>query len=131
METVLAASDSLVTYRKRYRTHPRIELVLELLLMEPNNARSLLYQVQRLTGNIDRLPRQLEGARLTKEQRILVETGSRLRLADLSVLAATNGGRRRKLEIFVDHMSHSLGNLSNALTLTYFRHADRPHFLHG
>jgi uncharacterized circularly permuted ATP-grasp superfamily protein/uncharacterized alpha-E superfamily protein len=131
METVLAASDSLVTYRKRYRTHPRIELVLELLLMEPNNARSLLYQVQRLTGNIDHLPRQLEGARLTKEQRILVETASRLRLADLSVLAATNGGRRRKLEIFVDHMSHSLGNLSNALTLTYFRHADRPHFLHG
>ena len=50
METVLAASDSLVTYRKRYRTHPRIELVLELLLMEPNNARSLLYQIQRLAG---------------------------------------------------------------------------------
>ena len=131
METVLAASDSLVTYRKRYRTHPRIELVLELLLMEPNNARSLLYQIQRLGGNIDRLPRQVEGARLSKEQRILVETSSRLRLVDLATLTATNGGRRRKLEIFVDHMGSSLYHLSNALTLTYFRHADRPHFLHG
>lgn len=131
METVLAASDSLVTYRKRYRTHPRIELVLELLLMEPNNARSLLYQVQRLGGNIDHLPRQQDGARLTKEQRILIETSSQLRLADITILAATSGGRRRKLEAFVDHMSSSLGNLSNALTLTYFRHADRPHFLHG
>lgn len=131
METVLAASDSLVTYRKRYRTHPRIELVLELLLLEPNNARSLLYQIQRLQGNIDRLPRQDRGARLTSEQRILVETASRLQLVDLATLAGTNGGRRRKLEIFVDHMLHSLGSLSTALTLTYFRHADRPHFLHG
>jgi uncharacterized circularly permuted ATP-grasp superfamily protein/uncharacterized alpha-E superfamily protein len=131
METVLAASDSLVTYRKRYRTYPRIELVLELLLLEPNNARSLLYQIQRLEGNIDRLPRQAKGARLTTEQRILVETSSRLRLTDIATLTSTNGGRRRKLETFVDQMLHSLGHLSNALTLTYFRHADRPHFLHG
>lgn len=131
METVLAASDSLVTYRKRYRTHPRIELVLELLLMEPNNARSLLYQIQRLELNIEHLPRQPKGARLTPEQRVLVETLSRLRLTDLSTLTSTNSGRRRRLEVFVDHMLQSLGQLSNALTLTYFRHADRPHFLHG
>jgi uncharacterized circularly permuted ATP-grasp superfamily protein/uncharacterized alpha-E superfamily protein len=131
METVLAASDSLVTYRKRYRTHPRIELVLELLLLEPNNARSLLYQVERLEAHIDRLPRQAKGARLTTEQRILVETSSRLRLTDIATLTSTNGGQRKKLATFVDHMLHSLGHLSNALTLTYFRHADRPHFLHG
>ena len=131
METVLAASDSLVTYRKRYRTHPRIELVLELLLLEPNNARSLLYQIQRLTGNIEGLPHQAQGARLTREQRVLVETGSRLRLADISQLAAVSHGRRQKLELFVDQMSDSLAELSEALTLTYFRHAELPHFLRG
>jgi uncharacterized circularly permuted ATP-grasp superfamily protein/uncharacterized alpha-E superfamily protein len=131
METVLAATDSLVTYRKRYRTHPRIELVLELLLLEPNNARSLLYQVQRLQGNIDRLPRQPHAARLTPEQRVLVETASRLQLVDIAHLAGSSGGRRRKLEIFVDHLTYSLSELSNTLTLTYFRHAERPHFLHG
>jgi uncharacterized circularly permuted ATP-grasp superfamily protein/uncharacterized alpha-E superfamily protein len=131
METVLAASDSLVTYRKRYRTHPRIELVLELLLLEPNNARSLLYQLQRLTANIEQLPRQAQGARLTPEQRLLVDTSARLRLADIGQLAGPINGRRRKLEGFVEHMSGALYQLSNALTLTYFRHADRPHFLRG
>lgn len=131
METVLAASDSLVTYRKRYRTHPRIELVLELLLLEPNNARSLLYQIQRLSGNIDGLPRQEQGARLTPEQRLLVDTTSRLRLADISQLVQVTGGRRKKLEAFVDHMGGALYQLSTSLTLTYFRHADRPHFLRG
>lgn len=131
METVLAASDSLVTYRKRYRTHPRIELVLELLLLEPNNARSLLYQIQRLAGNIEQLPRQTQGARLTAEQRILVDLTSRLRLTDLSQLALSSNGSRKKLDAFVGHMSNTLYQLSNALTLTYFRHADRPHFLRG
>ncbi len=131
METVLAATDSLVTYRKRYRTHPRIDLVLELLLLEPNNARSLLYQIHRLSGNIERLPRQPKSARLTAEQRLLVETSSRLRLADVSQLVLTAGSRRKKLETFVDQMGGALFQLSNALTLTYFRHADRPHFLRG
>ena len=60
-----------------------------------------------------------------------METSSRLRLTDIATLTSTNGGRRRNLEVFVDQMLHSLGHLSNALPLTYFRHADRPHFLHG
>lgn len=131
MESVLAASDSLVTYRKRYRTHPRMELVLELLLLEPNNARSLLYQIERLATNLDELPRQAKGARLTPEQRVLVEITSRLRLAEVPQLLASANGRRRRLEIFANHMTEGLTQLSVALTLTYFRHADRPHFLHG
>lgn len=131
METVLAASDSLVTYRKRYRTHPRIELVLELLLLEPNNARSLLYQVQRLTANIEQLPRQTQGARLTAEQRLLVDLTSKLRLADIAQLAQSGNGSRKKLEAFVGHMASALNQLSTALTLTYFRHAESPHFLRG
>jgi uncharacterized circularly permuted ATP-grasp superfamily protein/uncharacterized alpha-E superfamily protein len=131
METVLAASDSLVTYRKRYRTHPRIELVLELLLLEPNNARSLLYQIQRLGGNIEQLPRQTLGARLTPEQRLIVDLTSKLRLTDISQLSFSSNGSRKRLEAFVGHMSSTLYQLSNALTLTYFRHADRPHFLRG
>lgn len=131
METVLAASDSLVTYRKRYRTHPRIELVLELLLLERNNARSLLYQIQRLTQNIEALPRQSQGARLTAEQRVLVETGSRLMLADISQLAVVSHDRRQNLELFVDQMTKSLDELSELLNLTYFRHAEAPHLLRG
>ncbi len=131
METVLAATDSLVTYRKRYRTHPRLELVLELLLLEPDNARSLLYQIRRLGTNIDELPRQTRGARLTPEQRLLVETTGTLRLVEISRLAEVRKNTRHHLADFVDHMSGNLNRLSDALTLTYFRHAERVQFLHG
>ena len=131
MESVLAALDSLVTFRKRYRTAPRLELVLELLLLEPNNARSLLYQIDRISLNLEALPRQPHAARLTPEQRLLVETGSRLRLVEIRRLTERTDSSRRRLDVFLDHMSRSLAHLSDALTLTYFRHADRPRFLRG
>ena len=131
MESVLAALDSLVTFRKRYRTAPRLDLVLELLLLEPNNARSLLYQIDRISANLEALPRQPHAARLTPEQRLLVETGSRLRLAEIRRLTERTDSSRRRLDVFLDHMSRSLAHLSDALTLTYFRHADRPRLLRG
>lgn len=131
MESVLAANDSLVTYRKRYRTIPRMTLVMELLLLEPNNARSLLYQVNRLSANIDALPRQPHTARLTPERKLLVEIDSRLRLLELDRLCETSNDTRRRLEIFLDHMSRSLSQLSDVLTLTYFRHAERTRQLRG
>ncbi|GAA5482569.1 circularly permuted type 2 ATP-grasp protein [Haloferula sargassicola] len=131
MESVLAANDSLVTYRKRYRTHPRLDLVLELLLLEPNNARSLLYQVNRLSTNVNGLPRQPNAARLTPERKLLVEIDSRLRLVELDRLCETRDLSRRRLEIFLDHMTRSLTHLSDVLTLTYFRHAERTRLLRG
>lgn len=129
MESVLAASDSLVTYRKRYRTHPRLDLVLELLLLEPNNARSLLYQIDRLGANLDGLPRQPHTSRLTPEQRLLIETSAGLRLERISKLISARDGERRPLKDFVERVSGSLTRLSDALTLTYFRHTDPPRFL--
>ena len=131
MESVLAANDSLVTYSKRYRTFPRLDLVLELLLLEPNNARSLLYQITRLSMNIDALPRQPHSARLTPERRLLVEIDSNLRLLDLDELCQESDGSRRGLEDFVDRMSESISKLSDVLTLTYFRHAERTSLLRG
>lgn len=131
MESVLAASDSLVTFRKRYRTHPRLELVLELLLLEPNNARSLLYQIQRLAANLDALPRQPHAARLTGEQRLLLDTTSRLRLVEISHLTERSGGSRQHLATFLEQLSDSLAELSDVLTLTYFRHAERTRLLRG
>nr|WP_246418141.1 circularly permuted type 2 ATP-grasp protein [Haloferula luteola] len=131
MESVLAANDSLVTYRKRYRTHPRLDLVLELLLLEPNNARSLLYQVNRLSANITALPRQPNAAKLTPERKLLIEIDSRLRLVEIDRLVESRDSTRRRLEIFLDHMSRSLTHLSDVLTLTYFRHAERTRLLRG
>lgn len=131
MESVLAANDSLVTYRKRYRTAPRIDLVMELLLLEPNNARSLLYQVSRLSTNIDELPRQVKSARLTPERKLLVEIDSRLRLLDLDALCWVRDSSRQGLEAFLNHMSRTLAQLSDLLTLTYFRHSERTCRLGG
>jgi hypothetical protein len=47
-EVLLAANESLVAYRRRYRSDVEVGPVLELLLLDDANPRSLGYQIDRL-----------------------------------------------------------------------------------
>lgn len=53
LEAVLAACESVITYRRRYRSRAQLATVLELLLLDGGNPRSLRWQVDRL---LDVLP---------------------------------------------------------------------------
>lgn len=57
---LLDLSDSQITYRSRYLTGPRRDPVLDLLLLDPDNPRSLAFQLARLVQHIDALPRLSE-----------------------------------------------------------------------
>ncbi len=48
LESVLTAAESIITYRRRYRSRAQLETVLELLLLDAGNPRSLAYQLERL-----------------------------------------------------------------------------------
>ena len=58
LESVLAAAESLITYRRRYRSELHFPTALELLLLDEANPRSLLYQLKRLEAHIRVLPRE-------------------------------------------------------------------------
>jgi len=53
---LLDLSDSQITYRARYLATPSTAPVLDLLLLDPANPRSLAYQAQALVGHIEALP---------------------------------------------------------------------------
>lgn len=53
---LLDLSDSQITYRARYLTGPRRAPVLDLLLLDPDNPRSLAFQAQAITAHIAALP---------------------------------------------------------------------------
>ena len=57
---LLDLTDCQITYRSRYLTGPRRDLVLDLLLLDPDNPRSLVFQLAALVGHIDALPRLIE-----------------------------------------------------------------------
>ncbi len=61
LEWLLELSDSIVTYRARYRTQPEWLPVLDLLLLDETNPRSILFQLNGILGTVARIA-QTQGA---------------------------------------------------------------------
>jgi uncharacterized circularly permuted ATP-grasp superfamily protein/uncharacterized alpha-E superfamily protein len=122
LESVLTAAESIITYRFRYRSQAQLETLLDLLLLDPGNPRSLAYQLDRLTANLDALPIPSEG-RLRLEQRLVLEASTALRLADLATLVVEQeDGERSALDAFLGHVQDRLLLAADAV--------DRAHFTH-
>ena len=60
LSLLLDLCDSQITYRSRYLTSAQCNLVLDLLLLDPDNPRSLAFQLESLVQHIDALPRLAE-----------------------------------------------------------------------
>ena len=86
LESVLAASESLITYRNRYRSALHFPTVLELLLLDADNPRSLLYQLKRLEEQIRALPREKIGYGLSEEEQLILEALTQLQLSNTTDL---------------------------------------------
>jgi uncharacterized circularly permuted ATP-grasp superfamily protein/uncharacterized alpha-E superfamily protein len=122
LESVLTAAESIITYRFRYRSQAQLETLLDLLLLDPGNPRSLAYQLDRLTADLDALPIPSE-RRLRVEQRLVLEVSTTLRLADLSALVVEqDGGQRSALDEFLARLQDGLLLAADAV--------DRAHFTH-
>ena len=50
LEAMLEMADSSITYRSRYLTSLQVDLVLDLLLVDEANPRSIAFQLARLAG---------------------------------------------------------------------------------
>ena len=61
MESVMNASQSLITYRYTYRDHLQLQLVLELLMLDMNYPKSLAYLVKKIKKYVSLLPNGGEG----------------------------------------------------------------------
>jgi uncharacterized alpha-E superfamily protein len=63
-DSVLSAHESLVAYRRRYRTDPELDNVLDLLAADDTNPRSLQFQLDRLRELVLALPNRPSRTRL-------------------------------------------------------------------
>lgn len=127
-EVVMTSTDNLAAYRRRYRSelHPRA--ILDLLLFDEDNPRSVGYQVTRLQSQIARLPHPDITPYRSSEERLILQAVSTLRLADIESLAALGRERQADGELarLLDALSEPLSALSEALIHTHFSHAEVP-----
>ena len=116
LEAVLSAAETIVTFRRRYGTRPGVDAVLELLVIDPVNPRSVAYQLQRIRTDIRALPNTSPTAR---PLRLLDALAERVRIADPATLAESTNGRRAPLEEFLAGLQNQLRALSEAIRDQY------------
>lgn len=124
---VLDVSDSTLTHRTRYRSSPSLETVLDLLLLDPSNPRSVVYQINEMLTHLSALPMESPDAELSAGRRALITLQNELMLADVSGLAqtVTRGGKRHRLERLLRHCEATTNRVSSFLSQTYFAHTKR------
>ncbi len=131
MEDILSIVDSLITYRRHYRHGMQATDLLELVLYNEQNPRSVVYQVARIEEHINNLPRSQASDTRDELQRKALEILSMVRLTDVQRLAeiSTESHRREQLAQYLLALRQRLPALSDRLTAVYFRSAETPHQL--
>jgi uncharacterized circularly permuted ATP-grasp superfamily protein/uncharacterized alpha-E superfamily protein len=128
LESLLSVEESFALYRRRYRDRPTIEATLDLLLLDETNARSLAYQLKELHRIIAALPGQ--GGRPRKQElRLIIEASTLLSLTDAETLGTADTTGRSRLDLLLASIGKSLYEASDALSESYFTHAEVPYQL--
>lgn len=123
---LLELADSFITYRSRYRLDPMLALVLDLLLLDEANPRSLSYQLAAVSRHLESLPAARRGVSLSEDRRLILELLTSIRLADVESMAREE--TRGALEALMRHQLELLPELSNAVSRHYFNLTDdAPH----
>jgi len=121
LESVLEIADSLMTYRRRYFAPPELPGVLDLLLLDDSNPRSLLFQVNVLGEHIVALVvgTKTDSAQVDQD-RIQSFTNA---LRSLLQEHLGSGAKSESLLQLLKDWSLELGNLSDQVTNRYFSHS--------
>ncbi|WP_460032030.1 circularly permuted type 2 ATP-grasp protein [Megalodesulfovibrio paquesii] len=128
MEMTLSTLESLITYRRRYRSRLHLEQTLDLLLLDETNPRSLAFQLEQLQRHMQTLPRPRRTSRTSPEERLALEAFASLKRMDAMELARTTGRLRRQevLRTFLAEQFRLLAAMSDAISLSFFSHAGGP-----
>lgn len=132
MVFALQTADSFITFRSRYRFAPQLHLVLDLLVIDELNPRSLVYQLARISEHISHLPKSSEDAARAPEQRLALDLLTKVQLADVGEMAAVGGGGERvALQSLLSDLISELPRLSELISRHYFSLSDeQPQRLH-
>jgi len=118
---LLETADSFMTYRARYRFAPVFPLVLDLLLVDETNPRSIAFQLAVIDQHLTELPKSSQDAVRTPEQRLALEMLTHVRLADMEELRMTDSaGERSTLQALLDELIGGLPGLSDVISRRYF-----------
>ncbi|MEM9825601.1 MAG: circularly permuted type 2 ATP-grasp protein [Planctomycetota bacterium] len=122
LEAVLRATDSIMTYRSRYLMQLAPVPVIDLLVTDLTNPRSIAFQIRSLEKCLRHLPGQRPKVTLATEQRIVENLMHRFRMAQAARLGS--GEHRQRLQNLLGVVEDKLPKLSKVLTAHYLSHSE-------
>ncbi len=123
LEALLEIADSAMTYRRRYLSGVQMAAVLDLLIADESNPRSLAFQLTAMREVIEQLPHDPQQAVRAAEQRMVVSLLTAVQLTDILELARTEAdGRRPRLDQFLADLHQDLPLLADAISHHYLSH---------
>jgi uncharacterized alpha-E superfamily protein len=124
LEPVLEIADSVMTYRRQYFSAPRLPGVLDLLLRDESNPRSLIFQVNVLREHATALVGDAKAAAATTDDERIQSLVTELRSFVPDDLAAKPAEAAPEALIpLLNKWSTDLAALSDAVTNRYFSHS--------
>lgn len=123
LNAVLAASESAVTHRRRYRGYVRPAGVLELMLLDRDNPRSLVFCLGELRQHLAAQPASTGS---TRPERLLGDLDSELERTDIAALVAIGGVGRPNLESYLAATAATVARLGEAIHEQHFATGPAP-----
>jgi len=90
LDALLDLTDSQITYRSRYLLGASLQPVLDLVMLDPYNPRSVAFQIDRLDTEIRDLPSLTEDGMLEAPRRLILKLAAECRTAEASRLDRTS-----------------------------------------
>ncbi len=124
LEAVLVTLDSIMTYRSRYMASIQPAPVIDLVVTDETNPRSIVYQLAVIGQHVDRLPRSTVDGPRSIEQRLALALLNAVRLADPYELARLDAKDYRSvLAKLLDRVVDILPKLADAISGKFLIHA--------
>ncbi|HWP07145.1 MAG TPA: circularly permuted type 2 ATP-grasp protein [Polyangiaceae bacterium] len=124
-EGTLEVADSTITYRSRYRGLLAFEPVVDLVLTDETNPRSVAFQLAAIHEHLSHLPRAENNAGLSPAAKTALRCLTSVRLTDFATLGRINAkGKREKLDELLAALETDLPLFADQLTLSYLAHAE-------
>lgn len=123
MQALLEVVNNAMTYRSRYRTLLQPAPVLDLLLLDESNPRSLAHQLMIIEKHVARLSNADAQASRPPEQRVALRALTAVQLAQIDDLVATpTAGHRKPLANLIERTRADLNDLARTIADAYFTH---------
>lgn len=115
LELLLELADSQITYRQRYVMVAARAPVIDLVMLDPNNPRSVAFQLDRIETHLAALPGRNATGRLSPVQQIVASIATRLRTVEAAAID----------EALIVDTEQSLMRLSDAVGAAYLSNNER------